>query len=1089
MLNNKNDLSTIPTINNDGHSYIIPMDMYKEGYWAYNISNYFKARVDDNGTPFMIRWYKHGQLANVLNLRPFIRGRVGGYTIDDSSATANPKIVMDEDASTVDWTGETTDTQAGGIAVYKTVNQCYPQDGIFYGQVGLRSSDGDTVVTGIDIIFKVLNGNVNMLGARQYYVSELTKALLDFEAKMDKHDRDYQAKLTQQEQAYQAKMDQNGKDFKAQTDQLIADARAAYTKETQNTHDALTAAQAQIQANRDEQADLSNRLAGTEQQIKIHSVVTKDHFKAVSEQLTNSITDKLAKLNAPIPWLPNEAAIKAKYPDGSNSAAIAADTQHIWIYNNGWVDAGQYDVTHADPNDSYYDIIAYWDSGKIGTFNASDAMCNLDLSNVEGVSLRGRINAANIKSRAIDFTKQQLLDAFNACANCTVTGDIITGSTFALVYSPIDEKISVVDPNVEEITPDNRILFFHWWGSVTAGPLVTNSMSASLQQVNDNTQGIAYVWNDKFDYRDNSNDPDLIIGDGLTFMGEDECDVDHDAIIKAAKASSAVTVDDNNHIHGNKFKMMLDTRTKQLRFVPFEDQPNQFEVTVFAHTYAINMGLLANRKVANRIKQANYKYQVSAYIWGGKEFNDKYTARDGAGALFVGDGITIVTNVGRIDITLDQLFTAAKEAADKKDSAFIREVDPDRHLITGQAYSIVYDLDAGKVLFVTPGSGVAENQILLYQYYYASDAFGPMADYALRRDRRTGSTMVDYWKTNVESAEDRINSAEEEAGISGMSFLWIADTHWDGNFKRSPMLVKHVIENTNIQLAANGGDVFNEGTADYMHKSAIACVRAFDQPGIFTAMVCGNHDNNGNNNNKDVFSYSQIYGQQFSYMLRQQNLVNGFKWLNPGVDFTYTFTVKTADNQVWRYISMDSGFDGYTGIPNKTSLDEVAKLLNQSKNEKIIILMHIWSDYGKHTAFADELAKVLDARNDSKKITTENFGPVDFTSADQSSQIIACFGGHDHHDWSWRSEEGIPIIITDSDNADRTETTEFSKAEFTTGEQCFDVMTIDPSHNKIYATRIGRGKDREWTIRETQAPVLTTPAQQRNHVATEIHNT
>lgn len=54
MLNNKNDLSNIPTINNDGHSYIIPMDMYKEGYWAYNISNYFKARVDDNGTPFMI---------------------------------------------------------------------------------------------------------------------------------------------------------------------------------------------------------------------------------------------------------------------------------------------------------------------------------------------------------------------------------------------------------------------------------------------------------------------------------------------------------------------------------------------------------------------------------------------------------------------------------------------------------------------------------------------------------------------------------------------------------------------------------------------------------------------------------------------------------------------------------------------------------------------------------------------------------------------------------------------------------------------------------------------------------------------------
>ena len=337
MLNNKNDLSMIPTINNDGHSYIIPMDMYKEGYWAYNISNYFKARVDDNGTPFMIRWYKHGQLANVLNLRPFIRGRVGGYTIDDSNATADPKIVMDEDASSIDWTGETTDTQAGGIAIYRTVNQCYPQDGIFYGQVGLRSSDGDTVVTGIDIIFKVLDGNVNMLGAKKYYVSELTKALLDFEAKMDQHDRDYQAKLTQQEQEYQAKMDQNDKDFKSKTAQLIDDARDAYTKETQNTHDALAAAQAQIQANRDEQADLSNRLAGTEQQIKIHNVATIDQFTAFSKQAL----ERLGSIDAQPKYYDTVDAMKAANPNGTNELCETVNDGHRWLYINGvWQDCG-----------------------------------------------------------------------------------------------------------------------------------------------------------------------------------------------------------------------------------------------------------------------------------------------------------------------------------------------------------------------------------------------------------------------------------------------------------------------------------------------------------------------------------------------------------------------------------------------------------------------------------------------------------------------------------------------------------------------------------------------------------------------------
>lgn len=370
MLNNKNDLSMIPTINNDGNSYIIPMDMYKEGYWAYNISNYFKARVDDNGTPFMIRWYKHGQLANVLNLRPFIRGRVGGYTIDDSNATADPKIVMDENASSVDWTGETTDTQAGGIAIYRTINQCYPQDGIFYGQVGLRSSDGDTVVTGIDIIFKVLDGNVNMLGAKKYYVSELTKALLTFEAKMDQHDRDYQAKLTQQEQEYQAKMDQNDKDFKSKTDQVIADARAAYTKETQNTHDALVAAQAQIQANRDEQADLSNRLAGTEQQIKIHNVATLDQFATLSKQAL----ERLSSIGAQPKYYDTVDAMKSANPNGTNDLCETVDDGHRWLYINGvWQDCGAVqDNAFKAARDASQDIlygqdIRNWEKGTAGT--------------------------------------------------------------------------------------------------------------------------------------------------------------------------------------------------------------------------------------------------------------------------------------------------------------------------------------------------------------------------------------------------------------------------------------------------------------------------------------------------------------------------------------------------------------------------------------------------------------------------------------------------------------------------------------------------------------------------------------------------
>lgn len=466
MLNNKNDLSVVPTINNDGHSYIIPMDMYKEGYWAYNISNYFKARVDDSGTPFMIRWYKHGQLANIQNLRPFIRGKVGGYTIDDSSATADPKIVMDETASSIDWTGETTDTQAGGIAVYQTINECYPQTGIFYGQVGLRSSTGDTVVTGIDVIFKVLDGNVNMIGARQYYVSELTKALLEFQSKMDQHDRDFQAK-----------MDQQSQDFKSQTDKLISNARDAYNQETQNAQDALNAAKAQIQANRDEQQNLSDRLAGTEQQIKIHNVATIDQFTKLSKEAL----DRLANISAQPKYYVDVNAMKQANPDGTNDLCQTMDDGHRWLYVNGtWQDCGATKdnafkaALDASQDALYGQNILDWQRAKTGT----------EVEATEDFAKFGEKPIMHIKSTSSeDWT--DLHSPVVAVADTTVSLQVPNlvrdASKPGIAYLELQElkagddpdKVQITDDNVKWLTLDNKTMGLQKFENLKLNPDTT----------------------------------------------------------------------------------------------------------------------------------------------------------------------------------------------------------------------------------------------------------------------------------------------------------------------------------------------------------------------------------------------------------------------------------------------------------------------------------------------------------------------------------------------------------------------------------------------------------------------------------------
>ena len=345
-LNRRHNLATMPTINNNGESYIVPFDIYKEGYEAYDISNWFKGRVGDNGTPFGIRWYKHGQLMDVTGMRPFIEGQVGDYTIDDSDPD-NPKINMDSEASNVHVVGEVNDCQEYGVAIYRLINQTMPQSGIFYGKIGVMGTqdDGTTVMSSVDVVFKVLAGHMNMIGARKFYVSELEKALVEFQAKIKKHDQDYATLVKQHDQEFQ---DQTKK-FNDDTKKVIDDARSTYESETKNAHDSLDALKSQIQANRDEQQNLSQHLAGTEQQIETHDVVTRPEFNNLSNQLTQQVSQMR---QSGLEFYDNLDALKAAYPDGVNKLCVTLNDSHQYIYdyvNKQWLDAGAFNYGTIDP--------------------------------------------------------------------------------------------------------------------------------------------------------------------------------------------------------------------------------------------------------------------------------------------------------------------------------------------------------------------------------------------------------------------------------------------------------------------------------------------------------------------------------------------------------------------------------------------------------------------------------------------------------------------------------------------------------------------------------------------------------------------
>ena len=344
--------------NNSGHKYRIAVDIAKEGSHIWDLTPYFKGRVGDNNFGLQVTWYYQGQLMNVVGMKPYIEGLVGQYSFGK-----NGEIDMDPDAVPVRYDGSPDDCEEAGKATFYFPSQMFPKEGIFKGFIGVKDDrDGskNPQISGVTIWFKVLPGIAQMGHACDAYVDELDKALQNFKVKLDQHDKDYQTQLQQ----------------------VIDDARNTYESETKNAHDSLDALKSQIQANRDEQQNLTQRLAGTEQQIATHDVVTRPEFLNLSNQLTQQVSQMK---EAGLEFFNNVDDLKSKYPQGANKLCVTLNDSHEWVYdyaNNQWNDAGAFNYGTIDPKltsaifqpspdnlikNSQFITTSFWSAGRSNT--------------------------------------------------------------------------------------------------------------------------------------------------------------------------------------------------------------------------------------------------------------------------------------------------------------------------------------------------------------------------------------------------------------------------------------------------------------------------------------------------------------------------------------------------------------------------------------------------------------------------------------------------------------------------------------------------------------------------------------------------
>ncbi|QLL70217.1 hypothetical protein [Lactobacillus sp. 3B(2020)] len=304
--------------NNDGNYYEIAVDTAKEGAEVWSLNDWFKARVGDDGTPLVMRFYTQGQLNSFDgHQKPIIQGNVGAYSFDDQK-----QIVMAADAKVVSWTGDPSDMLPGGRARFRFPQQMFPTEGAFYGFVGYVDESNGRRLTGVNVWFRVLGGVAQMGKACEYYISDLDIALANAKEKMRQADID----------------------FKAATDSALQDLRTKYQQEAQANQDASETTRAGL-------LKLADSVGAIQAQIDAGNVVTLARYNRDYGSISESINKKLANISSIPEAYASLSDIESKYPSGKEGIFVTVDTGHKWIYINGeWKDCGVYQAAGVDPN-------------------------------------------------------------------------------------------------------------------------------------------------------------------------------------------------------------------------------------------------------------------------------------------------------------------------------------------------------------------------------------------------------------------------------------------------------------------------------------------------------------------------------------------------------------------------------------------------------------------------------------------------------------------------------------------------------------------------------------------------------------------
>lgn len=339
----------------------------------------------------------------------------------------------------------------------------------------------------------------------------------------------------------------------------------------------------------------------------------------------------------------------------------------------------------------------------------------------------------------------------------------------------------------------------------------------------------------------------------------------------------------------------------------------------------------------------------------------------------------------------------------------------------------------------------------------------------------------DYWQNHVEERIEQIHKKQIAGGTDAASFGIIADFHYTANCLYSPALMEKITKECGVPYFFLAGD-FVSGmgmvTPENLIHEMVMVRRLFQRIEENMLPVMGNHDP----------AYSTIpghgYGQSldkstlYEYVFRNQTKYSDRVFAKSGnyyyaddvfhkMRYVVLNTHCTPNDNVdtegfpeydkFKIVGfLQEQLDWFADVALKVPGEDWTVVLSTHEslkpapanveNEKYYnwdVIYGIINAYRKHTKYEYIVSHEDDHQYDVK-------GCADFTGA--CGEFAAWVGGHTHNDIT-QYNEGILCLSSMSDSFNDIGNID---------EQSFDIFTVNKKEHKIYATRIGRGEDREF---------------------------